>query len=107
MMKSNQNSAKNQVFLFFFSNNIHNFDKWHSYNFIGLYHFSDEYDHLNHTGATSTVKPQYHRMNGALNITKDEKEVKESNIGNNNLDTPGLSLMNSSKLSYSSEDSNS
>lgn len=46
-------------------------------------------------------------MNNVLNITKDEKEVKESNIDNNNLDAPGESLMNTSKASYSSGDSNS
>lgn len=45
-------------------------------------------------------------MNDVLNITKDEKEVKESNIESNNLDTPGR-LMNYSKGSYSSGDSNS
>lgn len=46
-------------------------------------------------------------MNDVMNITKDEKEIKESNIGNNNLDAPGRSLMDSSKSSYSSEESNS
>lgn len=69
--------------------------------------FTVKYDHLQlHTRAKSTLKPHYHRMNEKLNITKDEKEVKESNIGNNNLDTPGRSLMNSSRSSNSSEDLN-
>lgn len=46
-------------------------------------------------------------MNDMMNITKDEKEVKESNnIESNNLDAPGRSLMDS-KASYSSGDSNS
>lgn len=69
---------------------------------------SDEYDHLDHSSRPgSSFKPHYHRMNNVLNITKDEKEVKESNIDNNNLDAPGESLMNTSKASYSSGDSNS
>lgn len=75
--------------------------------FFQLFSFSDEYDHLNYSQAGSSVKPHYTRMNEMLNITKDAKEVKESNIGNNNLDAPGRSLMDSSKSSYSSEDSNS
>lgn len=41
-----------------------------------------------------------------LNIVKDEKEVKESNISENYLDKPGCSVMDTSKTSYSSEDSN-
>lgn len=47
-------------------------------------------------------------MNDMMNITKDEKEVKESNNAEtNNLDAPtGRSIMDS-KASYSSGDSNS
>lgn len=69
---------------------------------------SDEYDHLDYSSRPgSSFKPHYHRMNDVLNITKDEKEVKESNIeSSNNLDAPGRSLMES-KTSYSSGDSNS
>lgn len=69
---------------------------------------SDEYDHLDYSSRPgSSFKPHYHRMNDVLNITKDEKEVKESNIeSSNNLDAPGRSLMDS-KASYSSGDSNS
>lgn len=70
---------------------------------------SDEYDHLDYSSRPgSSFKPHYHRMNDVLNITKDEKEVKESNIeSSNNLDAPGKSLMDYSKASYSSGDSNS
>lgn len=69
--------------------------------------FTDEYDHLDYSSRPgSSFKPHYHRMNDVLNITKDEKEVKESNIDTNNLDKPGRSLMES-KTSYSSGDSNS
>lgn len=67
----------------------------------------DEYDHLDYSRPGSSFKPHYHRMNDMMNITKDEKEVKESNnIESNNLDAPGRSLMDS-KASYSSGDSNS
>lgn len=69
--------------------------------------FADEYDHLDYSSRPgSSFKPHYHRMNDVMNITKDEKEVKESNIQSNNLDAPGRSLIDS-KASYSSGDSNS
>lgn len=69
--------------------------------------YLDEYDHLDYSRPGSSFKPHYHRMNDMMNITKDEKEVKESNNAeSNNLDAPGRSLMNS-KASYSSGDSNS
>lgn len=66
----------------------------------------DEYDHLDYSRAGNSSKEHYHRMDGSFNIVKDEKEVKESNISENYLDKPGCSLMNTSKTSYSSEDSN-
>lgn len=79
--------------------------------FFFLIEISDEYDHLDYSNRPgSSFKPHYHRMNDMMNITKDEKEikeVKESNIvEGNNLDAPGRSLMDS-KASYSSGDSNS
>lgn len=82
--------------------------KYFSIRFLFIYFSSDEYDHLDYSSRPgSSFKPHYHRMNDVLNITKDEKEVKESNIeSSNNLDAPGRSLMDS-KASYSSGDSNS
>lgn len=55
--------------------------------------------------AGSSFKPHYHRMNDMLNITKEEDEVKESNITSNNLDAPGHSLLDT-KSTNSSETSN-
>lgn len=80
---------------------------WYKIFIVVLIIKTDEYDHLDYTRAGTSFNPHYHRMDDKLNIVKDEKEVKESNIGNNNLDAPGRSLMDSSKSSYSSEDSNS
>lgn len=69
--------------------------------------FPDEYDHLDYSSRpSSSFIPHYHRMNYVLNITKDEKEVKESNIESNNLDAPGK-MSTVSKASFSSGDSNS
>lgn len=68
-------------------------------------HFLDEYDHLDYNSAGSSFKPHYHRMNDMLNITKEENEVKESNIISNNLDAPGHSLLDT-KSTNSSETSN-
>lgn len=79
----------------------------HVYDEIKAKDNPDEYDHLDYSRAGSSFKPHYHRMNDMMNITKDEKEVKESNNAeSNNLDAPGRSLMDS-KASYSSGDSNS
>lgn len=44
-------------------------------------------------------------MNDMLNITKEEDEVKESNITSNNLDAPGRSFLDT-KSTNSSETSN-
>lgn len=76
--------------------------KYQNFRFV---HSIDEYDHLDYNSAGSSFKPHYHRMNDMLNITKEEHEVKESNITSNNLDAPGLSLLES-KSTNSSETSN-
>lgn len=69
---------------------------------------SDEYDHLDYTRPGSSSKPQYHRMNQTLNITKEESELKEVNVERNNLDAPGRSLMDDeSTNSNESSSSNS
>lgn len=66
-------------------------------------YFPDEYDHLDYS-AGSSFKPHYHRMNDMLNITKDESELKESNLDRNNLDAPGT--LRESSSSNSSDISN-
>lgn len=49
----------------------------------------DEYDHLDYSRPASSFKQHYHRMNdNTLNITQEEPELKESNLGVNNLNAP-------------------
>lgn len=51
----------------------------------------DEYDHLDYSRPASSFKQHYHRMNDTLNITQEEPEVKENNLGINNLNAPAES----------------
>lgn len=55
---------------------------------IFKFYFSDEYDHLDYSRPASSFKQHYHRMNDKLNITQEEPEVKENNLGINNLNAP-------------------
>lgn len=59
--------------------------------FMILLFSADEYDHLNYSRPCTSVKQHYHRMDKPLNITVEENEAKENNLGLNNLNAPSAS----------------
>lgn len=69
-----------------------------SSNLTNLLFSADEYDHLDYSRPCTSVKQHYHRMDKPLNITVEENEAKENNLGLNNLNAPSASSSSSAAI---------